>query len=138
MGTGFHGGFGSTTGVVQQKAPVSALKDVRYNKKKTQGYLLNPEHPTGASKAKFMRDVLGYKQSDAKLFHKNVVSSIIGKLPSKTEETPYGTKLTFHTKLKGNNGKQVHANIVVVIQKDKGRKTFKVVTVYPDKKEGKN
>lgn len=26
-------------------------------------------------------------------------------------------------------------NVVTVIQKDKGRKTFKIVTVYPDKKE---
>ena len=74
MGTGFHGGFGSTTGALKQKAPVSALKDVRYSKKKTEGYLLNPAHPTGASKAKFMREVLGYKQSDAKKFHKNVIS----------------------------------------------------------------
>ena len=130
MGTGFHGGFGSTTGALKQKAPVSALKDVRYSKKKTEGYLLNP-----ASKAKFMREVLGYKQSDAKIFHKNVISSIIGKQPSKTEETSYGTKLTFQTKLKGINGKQVSANIVVVIQKDKGRKTFKIVTVYPGEKE---
>ena len=135
MGTGFHGGFGSTTGALKQKAPVSALKDVRYSKKKTEGYLLNPAHPTGSSKAKFMREVLGYKQSDAKKFHKNVISSIIGKQPSKTEETSYGTKLTFQTKLKGINGKQVSANIVVVIQKDKGRKTFKIVTVYPGEKE---
>ena len=97
---------------------------------------MNPAHPTGASKAKFMREVLGYMQSDAKKFHKNVISSIVGKQPSKSEETPYGTKLVFQTKLKGINGKQLSANIVVVIQKDKGRKTFKIVTVYPGEKEG--
>ena len=46
-------------------------------------------------------------------------------------------KLTFKTTLSGKNGKAVNANVVIVIQKDKSRKTFKIVTVYPDKKEGK-
>ena len=29
MGAGFHGGFGNTSGAIQNKAPVNALKDVR-------------------------------------------------------------------------------------------------------------
>ena len=37
MGTGFHGGFGFTTGALKQKAPVNALKDVRYSKRKPKG-----------------------------------------------------------------------------------------------------
>ena len=75
MGTGIHGGFGNTHGAKQNKPPVNSLRDVRYSKKKTEGYLLNTSHPIGASKAKFMRDVLGYYKNDAKLFHKNVVKS---------------------------------------------------------------
>ena len=86
MGTGFHGGFGKTYGVKRRNSvPVNSLGDVRYSKKKTMGYLLNPNHPIGASKAKFMKEILGYSQEDAKLFHKNVVSAIIGKTPTKSE-----------------------------------------------------
>jgi len=94
---------------------------------------LNPNHPKGGSKAKFMQDVLGYSQSDSKLFHDNVVSSIMNKQPTKTEVTQFGTKYTYHTELVGKSGKSVSASVVVVIQKDNGRKTYKIVTVYPDK-----
>ena len=137
MGTGMHGGFVGTSGAKMSNAPVKTSGDVRYSKKKTVDYLLNPNHPQGGAKAKFFHDSLGYSQADSKTFHKNVVSSIIGKQPVKKEETKYGTKLTFKTTLSGKEGKNVSANVVVVIQKDKNRKTFKIVTVYPDKKEGK-
>ena len=50
--------------------------------------------------------------------------------------TQFGTKHTYHTKLSGKDGKAVSANVVVVIQKDNGRLTCKIVTVYPDKKGG--
>ncbi len=132
MGAGFHGGFGGTKGA---KAPVHSFGDVRYSRKKTEGYLLNPNHPKGGSKAKFMKDVLGYAQSDSKLFHKNVVASLIGKIPTKTEETQFGSKHTYRVKLFGKKGDSVSANDVVIIQKDNGRITHKIVTVYPDKKE---
>ena len=134
MGTGFHGGFGNTHGATQNKTPVTAPKDVIYSKKKTEGYLLNINHPVGGSKAKFMKDVLGYSQSDSKLFHKNIVASLVGKSPTKSETTPFGIKHTYHTKLIGKSGKSVNANVVVVIQKDNDRVTHKIVTVYPDKK----
>lgn len=88
----------------------------------------------GGSKAKFMKDVLGYSQSDSKAFHKNVVASLVGKTPTKSETTPFGTKHTYNTKITGKDGKSVSANVVVVIQKDNGRITHKIVTVYPDKK----
>lgn len=96
--------------------------------------MLNPSHPKGGAKAKFMKDVLGYSQSDSKAFHKNVVDSPIGKTPTKSETTPFGIKHTYNTKLKGKNGQSVSANVVVVIQKDNNRTTYKIVTVYPDKK----
>ena len=136
MGTGFHGGFGKTYGVKRRNSvPVNSLGDVRYSKKKTMGYLLNPNHPIGASKAKFMKEILGYSQEDAKLFHKNVVSAIIVKTPTKSEQTKYGIKHTYNTILQGKNGKSISAKVVVVIQKDNKRTTYKIVTVYPDKKE---
>jgi len=83
----------------------------------------------GGAKARFMRDVLGYSQSDSHLFHKNVAASLVGKTPSKTERTPYGTKHTYRTKIIGKNGDAVSAKVVVVIQKDNGRTTYKIVTV---------
>ena len=133
MGAGIHGGFG--TGTKGTPPPVTKSRDVRYSKKKTEGYLLNENHPTGGSKAKFMKEVLGYSKEDSKLFHNNVVSAIKDKVPSKTETTKYGTKHTYHTNLIGKNGSEVSANVVVIIQKDNGRTTYKIVTVYPDKKE---
>ena len=134
MGAGFHGGFGNTHGATRNNTPVNSPRDVRYSKKKTEGYLLNSNHPKGGPKARFMKDVLGYSQSDSKIFHKNVVSSLIGKTPTKSETTPFGIKHTYNTTLVGKNGGSVSANVVVVIQKDGGRVTHKIVTVYPDKK----
>lgn len=133
MGAGFHGGFGKTLGT-KKAAPINALGDVRYSRKKMEGYLLNLSHPTGSSKAKFMRDVLGYLQGDSRIFHKNIVSALIGKIPIKSEITPFGIKHTYHVILAGVDGKSTTANVVVVIQKDNGRKTYKIITVYPDKK----
>ena len=138
MGTGAGKGlnFGNTNGSIELNQPIKKLSDVRYSKKKTEGYLLNPDHPIGAGKAKFMREVLGYEQSDSHLFHKNVVKSIMGIVPSRTEETPFGLKHTFNTKLISKDGESIAANVVVIIQKDNKRTTYKLITVYPDKKGG--
>lgn len=136
MGAGFHGGFGHTTPILKN-IPVKKSGDVRYSKQKTEGYLLNENHPIGGPKAKFMKEVLGYHKSDAKLFHKNIVNAITGVSPSSSVKTPYGEKHTYHVSLIGKDGKSVSAKVVVVIQKDNGRTTHKIVTVYPDKKGGK-
>ena len=133
MGAGFHGGFGNTH-CAKQNAVINATKDVRYSKTKIENYLLNVNHPKGGAKARFMRDVLGYSQNDSKAFHKNVVSSLIGKTPTKTETNPFGVKHTYNTEIIGKHGRSVSASVVVVIQKDNGRTTYKIVTVYPDKK----
>ncbi len=132
MGASIAGNFGNTNG---SNRPVSKAGDVRYSRRKTEGYLLNLEHPQGGAKAKFLKDVLGYSKADSKLFHKNVVEAIRGKTPEKTTVTNYGTKHTYNTELKGKNGDSIRAKVVVVIQKDKGRTTYKIVTVYPGKKE---
>lgn len=138
MGAGYRGGFGHTAGESKKinsiNKPISKSNEVRYSAKKTEGYLLNTNHPKGGSKAKFMRDVLGYTTKDSQLFHKSVVKAIIGKEPTKTTQTNYGLKHTYHTTLTGKDGTKVQANVVVVIQKDNKRVTYKIVTVYPDKK----
>ena len=96
-------------------------------------YLLNMNHPSGYPKAKFLKEVLGYEQSDSRLLHKNVFFAIRGKTPNETEITPYGTKHLYRVELVGKKGNTNKAKVVVVIQKDKKRKTYKIVTVYPDK-----
>lgn len=139
MGAGYRSGFGHTHGEKKKissiSKPISKRGDVRYSAKKTQGYLLNTNHPKGGSKAKFMRDVLGYTANDSKVFHNNIVKSIINREPTKTVQTQYGLKHTYHTTLIGKDGKSVSANVVAVVQKDNKRVTYKIVTVYPDKKE---
>lgn len=142
MGAGIHGGFGNTRGnkdtVSIKSPPVKSTGDVRYSRKKTEEYLLNKNHKVGGSKAKFMEEILGYGKKDAKKFHDNIVKELVNKQPTKTINTDYGTKYTYNIKLKGINGKSVNANVVVIIQKDKGRITHKIVTIYPDKKRGKD
>ncbi len=116
-------------------APIQKAGDLRYSRKKTEGYLLNKDHPQGGPKAKFMEEALGYSKSDSKRFHKSIVESIIGKNPDKTRQTKFGLKHTYNTILKGKNGKHTSANVVVVIQKDNNRTTYKIITVYPDRKD---
>ena len=139
MGAGYHGGFGHSLGeqtkIALMNKPISKRGDLRYSAKKTQGYLLNINHPQGATKARFMRDVLGYTDKDSKVFHENVVKAIINREPNKTVQTQYGVKHTYKTMLFGKTGNSVSANVVVIVQKDKKRITYKIITVYPDKKE---
>lgn len=131
MGSGsWSNSFRHTTG---SNHPISKKGDIRYDKKKTEAYLLNLDHPVGGAKAKFFKDVLGYTKDDSKLFHKNIAESLIGKIPVSTEETKFGLKHTFNVSLKGKNGTYKNANVVVVTQKDNDRKTYKIVTVYPRK-----
>lgn len=130
MGAGRSGLFHGTKGS-KSVSPITERKDLRFSRKKTCEYLLNPNHPKGGSKAKFFMEVLGYSTSTAGQFHEAVYQSITGKSPIKTETTPFGLRHTFHTKIKGLNGKWHDANIVIVVQKDNGRITYKIVTAYP-------
>lgn len=54
MGSGRSGLYNGASIPVTKPEGVLCIK-VRFNKKKTEGYLLNQDHPTGGSKAKFMR-----------------------------------------------------------------------------------
>lgn len=83
-----------------------------------------------------MEEILGYTKEDAHKFHKSIARALVGQQPSKTEITQYGIKQTYHVRVKGKNKHYDDADLVVVIQKDKTRKTYKIVTAYPDKKRG--
>ena len=59
---------------------------------------------------------------------------LLDKRHSETKKTEYGMKHVYKISLEGKKGKTVTANVLVAIQKDNGRITHKIVTVYPDKK----
>lgn len=86
MGTGYSGNYTNTKG---SNTPVSKTGDVRYSHKKTVDYLLNPNHPQGGSKAKFMKDVLGYTQRMQSFFTRTLYLLFRAKLQIKQQ--PHNT-----------------------------------------------
>ncbi|MDY6019172.1 MAG: hypothetical protein SPJ15_05965 [Anaerococcus sp.] len=133
MGAGFHGNFGNTKGT-RDRVPIRNKNDVEYNKNKMENYLLNNEHPEGKSKAKFLKDVLGYKSGDGKTLHDHLVNAVINKKPVKVENTSYEIKNTYKIKLVGKNNEKITANVVCIFQKDSGQTKYRIITVYPDKR----
>ncbi len=123
------------------KLPVLIIKD--YNTKGIEKpYSDNDFSPwksitvlDGASKARFLKSVLGYKIGDSKLLHNAIGEAINGKLPNFVERTKFGLKYTFNAKIKGKDGTYKFANVVVVIQNDNGKTTWRIITLYPDKKD---
>lgn len=113
----------------------SSKFDYEESDPKYDGYLLNLDHPDGGSKAKFLKDVLGYKTGNGKLLHNAIGEAINGKLPNVVERTKFGLKYTFNTKIKGKDGAYKSANVVVVVQNDNGKTTWRTITLYPDKKD---
>lgn len=99
-----------------------------------ENYLLNNKHPEGKSKAKFLKDVLGYKSGDGKILHDNLVKAVLNKKTVKVENTSYGIKNTYKIKLVGKNNKEITANVVCIFQKDSGKTKYRIITVYPDKR----
>lgn len=79
-------------------------------------------------------EVLGYKSGDGEKLHKAILDEIKNKQPDNVENTNYGVKYTFNTSIKGLNGKYEQANVIVVVQNDSGKVTWRIVTLYPGKK----
>ncbi len=107
------------------------------SKRKIETYILNTEHPKGGTKAKFFIETLGYSKGNPKEFYDNLAEAIDKKIPSKVTRTQYGIVCEFREKLKGVNGKYEYANIIASIQKDDGKEKYRILTVYPGKKEKK-
>ncbi|MBR2508058.1 MAG: hypothetical protein IKB70_14520 [Bacilli bacterium] len=102
---------------------------------KYENYLLDKNHKDGGSKAKFLSETLGYNKGDGVKLHNAISEAINGKTPDTVTKTIYGTKCTFSTKIKGNDGKYHHANVIVVIQQDNGKTTWRLITIMPGKKD---
>ena len=105
------------------------------SKKKYDAYLLNLDHPEGGSKAKFLKETLGYQSGDSEKLHNAIKEAIDGKIPNSVEKTNYGTKYNFDVSLKGNNGKYESANVTIVVQNDNGKTIWRIITIVPGKKD---
>ena len=81
------------------------------------------------SKAKFLKETLGYGKGDGKALHSAISDAIDGKVPNSVEETK------FDTTIKGKDGAYHHANVTVVVQNDHGKTTWRLITVTPGKKD---
>lgn len=108
--------------------PISASSN------KYDSYLLEENHITGGSKAKFLKEVLGYNKGDGGLLHEAIRQAIKNSKPTRIKESPYGTVREYTIRLAGKN-KTAGANVVVVIQKDNGSSIWRTITVYPNKKD---
>ena len=119
----------------EQKPFNSSLFSYAESREKYDGYLLDLNHVRGGSKAKFLKNVLGYKTGDGELLHKAISEAIDGKLPNKVVKTEYGTKYNFNAKIKGKDGTYHSANMTVVVQNDHGKTTWRLITLTPDDKD---
>ena len=97
--------------------------------------MLNKSHPIGKSKAEFIEKNLGYTKSDVEKFHNAISDVIDGKIPDKIEETNYGSKQKFTVKVIGKDNKYHSVNLVIAVQNDNGKTTWRLITITPGKKE---
>jgi hypothetical protein len=112
-------------------------KEFRYteSKSKYDGYLFDLNHSVGGSKAKFLKDVLGYEKGDGQKLHNAISKAIDGKTPNTIKNTNYGIKYNFDVKIEGKDGKFHSANVTVVVQSDNGQTTWRLITLIPGKKD---
>lgn len=115
----------------------SSLLDYDDSKSKIETYLLNINHSVGGPKANFFINTLGYNKENPKEFFNSIKEVIANKTPTKITITQYGLKYEFHEKMRGVNGKEITARVIVIVQKNNGKATFRIISAFPDKKENK-
>ena len=104
---------------------------VRIEEQKITDYLLNKNHITGKAKAKFF-SLLGFS-SDFPVALSDVPAKHCTTAELKTEESSeWGTKYTFVCEIQPPKGKAIC--VVSVWQIDKGEKTPRFITAYPEGK----
>lgn len=109
--------------------------NLKYDETKMEKYLLNLKHPEGSSKAKFLKDVLGYNNGDGKELYDKIRKALIGTYPERVTKTISGVKQEYNIKLESKNGQFITAKVVVIVQKDNGKTFYRIITMYPGKKE---
>ena len=64
-----------------------------------------------------------------------ISDAINNKYPDEIENTKFGTKYTFRIEIKGKNGRYEFAIVIIVVQNDNGKTTWRIITLYPGKKD---
>lgn len=124
--------------VLTEKGPgdiVGTKVQIDYIPDKMDNYLLKLDHPKGGSKAKFLHDVLGYQAGDGRLLYDNIRQAIEGLEPFAVKDTPYGLRHLYEIRIPARKEKGLSAKVVVVLQKDIGKTTWRIITLYPGKKD---
>lgn len=99
---------------------------------KVVGYLLNPQHPDGAAKARFLAG-LGFRTTNWRL-----LAGALRRIAAENEvalcaESPYGRKFVVDGQLTGPAGLSAMVRTVWII--NRGQVAARLVTAYPCKKE---
>jgi len=102
---------------------MSSVKD------KLARYLLNPEHSTGATKAKWFEKALGFSQKNSEDLAKQIVFDADKAVV--TEVTAHGTKFTQTISITGANNKVIEVAFKWIKNKDN---VVRLVTAIPTKK----
>lgn len=69
------------------------------------------------------------------LKYNNVRKALINQAPVKVTPTPNGVKQEYKVELQAKDGSVKTARVVAVFQKDNGNSVYRIITMYPDKKE---
>jgi len=107
------------------------------SKEKIVTYVLNIDHFVGGPKAKFFIKILGFSPTKPEQFYNSIKEAINEKIPIKISNTEFGLKYKFHEKVNGVNGISITANVIIIIQRDNEKITFRLISAYPGKKEEK-
>jgi len=113
----------------------STKLDYFESKEKYDSYLFDFNHKLGCSKAKFLKEVLGYTKGDGQKLHNAIKKATEEKIPNKIVKTDYGIKYNFDVTLEGKDGNLHSANVTIVVQNDDGKKTWRLITLIPREKD---
>lgn len=117
---------------IYNKKFIALNLDYANSKEKIINYLLNINNKKGKDKANFF-NILGFDNKNPDKFFQVIKNAINKKIPFSIENTKYGEVLRFKEKIRGNKNKDY--NVIIVIQKDYGKDYYRIITIYPGKKE---
>jgi hypothetical protein len=90
----------------QIPAPVPRAADAIVPDSKLRDYLLDPDHETGADKARFFRGVLGIERDDSEYLKRQLLAGVLRQPAIGVRATPYGISYVVEVELHGRNGRR--------------------------------
>jgi hypothetical protein len=98
------------------------------SKEKVVGYLLNPEHPDGASKARFFT-TFGFSTDDWQQLADSLRKVAVQNDVARTVESEHGIKYIVEGSISTPSGQSPLVRIIWIV--DRGQTTPRLVTAYP-------